>query len=67
METLTTLVENAAVFIFKNCYIFMNIAMMVREQIEFETKWGNCKHVLYLSDLEYNVPQLADIRFVDWC
>lgn len=29
METLTTFVENGAVFIFKNCYIFMNIAMMV--------------------------------------
>lgn len=29
METLTTLLENGAVFIFKNCYIFMNIAMMI--------------------------------------
>lgn len=66
METLTTLVENAAVFIFKNCYIFMNIAMMVREKIEFYTKWGNCKHVFFL-DLEYYVPQLAYICVVDWC
>lgn len=29
METLTTFLENGTVFIFKNCYIFMNIAMMV--------------------------------------
>lgn len=29
METLTMLLENGTVFIFKNCYIFMNIAMMI--------------------------------------
>lgn len=29
METLTTVLENGTIFIFKNCYIFMNIAMMV--------------------------------------
>lgn len=30
MEQVTAFLENATTFIFKNCYIFMNVAMMVR-------------------------------------